>query len=266
MEASTQSVQRAIIQNALAQIRGERTGFHYFNELLVQQFVRGHLVRVVPDTMVVLGDLADRPRTCYQPEDEVPLFWVLEYVSASSPNNKEYTDKRQRYEEDLQVPYYLIYDPEAAPFILSLYHYEGAGYQLVKANEQGRFPIPELKLEVGLVDGWTRLWFQGRLLPLTEELAARMKIVEREIEELTRANQQLTQDKKRLTEDKKELTKANEDLEAGLRQRDERLTALAMALRPVVEQRARQAGRQDILDALSAADPDTLTRWLTELS
>jgi Uma2 family endonuclease len=285
MEATTQSVQRALIENALGQIAEQRPDFHYFNELLVQQFVRGHLVQVVPDATVILGDLKDHRRSCYQPEMELPLFWVLEYVSPSG-RNTEYMEKRQCYEQDLKVPYYLIHDPEAAPLVLCLYHYEGSGYQLVKANEHDRFPIPELNVEIGVVDGWARLWFQGELLLPTGELAARMREVQRRNLELTETNKGLTQANQQLTKRTEELTKTttelakttaeltktNEnllhkttDLEATVRQRDERWMALAVVLRGLVEPRARQAGRLDILEALLTADPDTLTRWLTEL-
>lgn len=50
----------------------------------------------------------------------------------------------------------------------------------VKPNAQRRWPIPELELEVGLLNGWVRIWYQGRLLPLPADL-------QRELDETQRA-------------------------------------------------------------------------------
>ncbi|HXG11209.1 MAG TPA: hypothetical protein VNK04_15735, partial [Gemmataceae bacterium] len=37
-------------------------------------------------------------------------------------------------------------------------------------NRQGRYPIRELDVEVGLLEGWVRFWYEGELLPLPAEL------------------------------------------------------------------------------------------------
>ena len=43
-------------------------------------------------------------------------------------------------------------------------------YSAVPPNAAGRRAIPELELEVALLDGWVRYWFRGELLPLPGDL------------------------------------------------------------------------------------------------
>jgi Uma2 family endonuclease len=326
MEATRQSIQREIVHTGLAILKLRKRIVNYFGELLVQQQVGGDLVQVVPDTMVILGELEERDRSSYEPQEEEPVFLVVEYVSPSDPY-KEYTTKRRDYEK-MQVPYYLVCDPEAAPLVLCLYRHTGEEYALVPANAEGRFAIPELGLEFGLIDGWARLWLDGQLLPLTAELQAQADELQRQLQdsrkaneklgqkateleqktteleqktteleqktteleqantelqqtttelqqanteleqkttELQQANTGLQQANTELEQKTTELQQKTTELEEELRQRDERIDALAAALRPLVEARARQAGRQDVLDALPGADAATLTRWLAEL-
>ena len=66
------------------------------------------------------------------------------------------------------MPYCLIFFPEEQD--LQLYHLESGRYRPVPANTHGRHAIPELELEVGLLDGWVRFWYQGEILLLVEEM------------------------------------------------------------------------------------------------
>jgi hypothetical protein len=186
--------------------------------------------------MVVVGDVAERERSNWAVELETaPIFMTLEYVSPTN-RRKDYKDSYEKYEKELKVPYYLTVDHERHD--LRLHRLDGDDYVRVPAGANGRHPIPELELEVGWLDGWARFWHRGALLPITKEL-----------EQQLRATQQ-------------ELGKRDEQL----RQRDEQIAAIVQALRPLVESRARQAGRQDILDRLPlTTDSAQLTRWLTEL-
>jgi Uma2 family endonuclease len=240
METTHQSIQRKITLESFDLLRERLPHFHFFSELAVQYLIEGELCRVVPDCMVILGDLPIHHRSCYQPQQELPLFWTLEFVSRSNWE-RDYKTKRECYERELKVPWYLMYDPEEQPpFRLTLYRHAGdAGYQLVSPNAAGRLEIPPLELEVGLVGEWARFWYRGELLGLPAE-------VEQE-------RDQARQDADRL---KKELDRQHAANEA-----------LVACLRPLVEERARRAGRQDILAALPAtADPDTFRRWLEELA
>src|SRR5207248_848162 len=77
---------------------------------------------------------------------------------------------------------------------LSLYHHTGKKYVSVKPNHRGRCAIPELELEVGLLDEWVRYWHKGKLLPLPADF-------QRELDEtklaLERERQLLAREKKR---------------------------------------------------------------------
>src|SRR5262249_54017627 len=95
-------------------------------------------------------------------------FLTLEYISPAS-HRKDYHESFRKYEHELRVPYCLLFHPERQD--LQLHHLEGESYQRVPANAQGHYPIPELELEVGLLDGWVRFWHRGELLPLPADLA-----------------------------------------------------------------------------------------------
>jgi Uma2 family endonuclease len=88
-------------------------------------------------------------------------FWVLEYVSKNSAR-KDYEDNFAKYEQELKVPYYLLFYPDNQE--LTLYHLSRRRYRAVVPNGQGRCAIPQVNMEVALVDGWVRFWYQGNLL------------------------------------------------------------------------------------------------------
>jgi hypothetical protein len=92
---------------------------------------------------------------------------VLEYVSKGS-KRKDYEENHRKYERELRVPYYLVFPSHAQR--LTLYHHNGRRYVTVKANEHGRYAIPELELELGLLDGWVRYWYKSQFLPLPAEM------------------------------------------------------------------------------------------------
>lgn len=168
MEAIPQSTQRRITVESLDLLHSRRSEVQVFNELLIQYFHKGRLRRVVSDNMVRLSREPVRTGTSFNVElEEDQPFLVLEYVSPAS-HRKDYHDSFRKYERELCVPYCLMFYPEKQD--LRLYHLEDARYQSVQANAQGRYAIPELDLEVGLLDGWVRFWHRGELLPLPADL------------------------------------------------------------------------------------------------
>jgi len=194
MEATPQATQREITLSSLALVKARRPDVQVFNELLVQYPRRGKRKpgQVVPDNMVVLTDQPTRAVTSYN----VPLepdrpFWMLEYVSKGS-RRKDYEDSFQKYERELKVPYYLVFYPDAGE--LTLYRHNKRKYVTVKPDEHGRYAIPELDLEAGILDGWVRFWHKGELLTLpadldaarreADELRKRLEAAERELAEL----------------------------------------------------------------------------------
>jgi Uma2 family endonuclease len=174
MEATPQATQREIVLESLALVKARRPEVHVFNELLVQYPLRGKRRpgQVVPDNMVVIHDTPLKVEGSY----DVPLqparpFWMLEYVSKSN-RRKDYDDNRRKYEKELKVKYYLLFVPDQEEMVL--FRHNGRRFVTQVPNEQGRVAIPELDLELGLLDGWVRFWFRGELLPLPGDLLQQM--------------------------------------------------------------------------------------------
>jgi Uma2 family endonuclease len=199
MEATPQGTQRKITLESLDLLDLRRPDVHVFNELLVQYPRRGRSKpgQVVPDNMVVLTTQPIRAESSYNvPLEPARPFWVLEYVSKTN-RRKDYEDNFRKYERELKVPYYLVFHPEAGE--LTLYRHNKRKYVTVKATTQGRLPIQELDLEVGLLEGWVRFWYQGELLPLPVDLQRDLDATRRELQEARQEAIQL-QDRLRAAE------------------------------------------------------------------
>jgi len=170
-----------------------------FSELLVQ-YPHGREPRphqVVPDNMVVLHDTPLKVEGSFDiPMQPAGPFWVLEYVFKNS-ERKDYDDSFYKYEQELKVPYYLIFHPEEQE--LTLFRHTKRKYVSVKPNEHGRLAVPELDLEVGLLGGWCRFWYRGELLPLPADLLRDLEEARRKVEEekqrADRAEQRAEQEK-----------------------------------------------------------------------
>src|SRR5262249_15186617 len=130
----------------------------------------GVLSRVVPDNMVRICDQPVLTKGSFNLELEpVGPLMVLEWVSDSS-EGKDYEESFDKYEQELHVPYCLTYHPDKQD--LRVYRQAKGRYELIAANAHGRYPIPELELEIGMLDGWVRFWHRGELLGLPADLQA----------------------------------------------------------------------------------------------
>lgn len=168
MEATPQATQREITLESLALVKVQRPDIQVFNELLVQYPINAHVAKVVPDNMVVLSDEPILATGSYNlPFEQVSPFWVLEYVSEGTPR-KDYHDNFQKYQDELKVPYYLLFRPDNLD--VQLHHHNGFQYERVRPNADGRLSIPNLEIEIALLGGWVRFWYQSELLPLPAEL------------------------------------------------------------------------------------------------
>jgi Uma2 family endonuclease len=170
MEATPQARQREITLESLALVRAQRADFHLFNELLVQYPLprKKKPGQVVPDNMVVLHPGPLNPEGSYDvPLQPAPPFWVLEYVSKGN-SRMDYEDNMHKYEQELKVPYFLLFYPEHQELILNCH--TGERYRTVLPNEQGRYAIPEIEVEMAILDKWVRFWYRGELLPLPGEM------------------------------------------------------------------------------------------------
>ena len=170
MEAYAQGKQREITLESFALVHAARPDVQCFNEILVQyprprqkrpgQVVPDNFVVIHPEPVVVRGNFSTHVQTAR-------LHLVLEYVSKQS-ERKDYDDNFKRYERGLKVPYYLLFYPDNDE--LTVFRLGRERYASVAPNAAGRLPIPELELEVALLDGWARFWFRGKLLPLPGDL------------------------------------------------------------------------------------------------
>ena len=177
MESTDQSTQREITLESLALVRAVRPDFQVFSELLIQYPIstkkKRTPERVVPDNMVVIWpEPLTGLKAFHTPLQPVLPTMVMEYVSASN-RRKDYDDNFRRYRDDLHVPFYLLFEPENQS--LNVFHLEDGKYVEIAENDAGHLAIPELELEVGLIDGWVRYWHRGALLSLPGELLNQLR-------------------------------------------------------------------------------------------
>jgi Uma2 family endonuclease len=204
MEATAQATQRTITLESFDLVHARRPDIQHFNELLVQYPLakrRGKkkIGQVVPDNMVVVCEQPIKAEGSFDvPLQPVGPFLVLDCVSRHN-KRKDYEQSFAKYEQELKVPYYLTFYPDDQE--LTLYRHNGEKYVTVLPNEQGRYGIAELELEVALHEGWVRYWFRGELLPLPADLQrdldeARQQLREaiRRAEEAERARLALEQE------------------------------------------------------------------------
>jgi Uma2 family endonuclease len=207
LEATAQATQREITLESLALVKARRPDVQVFNELLVQYPQRRppQPRQIVPDNMVIVWPEPIQASGSFDlPLQPTGPFWVFEYVSKHN-KRKDYEKSFQKYERALKVPYYLLFYPDNQE--LTLFHHTAKKYRTVPPNEHGRYPIPELEMEVGLLDGWVRFWYQGELLPLPADL-------QRDLDETQR---QLREEKRRADREKRRADRQEQRAEEAAR-------------------------------------------------
>jgi len=154
-----------------------------------------------PDWFLVLGVepmLEGEWRRSYVLWQEVisPLI-VVEYFSGDGAEERDRTPFEGKfwvYEKGIKATYYAILDGMRGTLDLHARH--GDGYRPVQANAAGRYPIPELGVELGLwhatlegTTGWyMRPWdaATGEMLPSHDEDRARVGEAERVADDMRR--------------------------------------------------------------------------------
>jgi Uma2 family endonuclease len=183
MESTPSATQRTITLESFDLIRAARPEVHCFNELLIQYPVTNihDIARVVPDNMVVVYDGPIRAKGSFNvPFEQARPFLILEYVSEQN-RRKDYVDNMRRYEKDLRVPYYLLFEPDKRHVLLFKLSAGKKKYVSVRPNADDRLEVPELELEIGMLDEWVRFWFRGKLLPLPADLAKELEETRRRL-------------------------------------------------------------------------------------
>jgi len=152
--------------------------------------VNGATVVKAPDWLYVpqVNPLPGVIRRSYTPNLEgAPVAVVMEFLSETdvgeySSRPKTPYGKFYFYEQILQVPTYVIYDPYALN--LEVRYLENGSYVLQSPNAEGRFWIPQLELFIGIWRGerlqqtinWLRWWDRtGNLLLWNSERAEQEK-------------------------------------------------------------------------------------------
>jgi Uma2 family endonuclease len=267
MEVTPQATQRKITVESFDLIHEARPDVQCFNELLVQYPKAGEDPdkpgQVVPDNMVVVHREPIKALTNFatllQPAGP---FLVMEYVSKHS-KRKDYEVSYEKYEKELKVPYYLAFYPDADE--LTLFQLRDGKYQAVHPNAAGRYAIPELELEVALLDGWMRYWFRGQLLPLPGDLLRQLNAVRMQLEsartQLNAAQSKLTATQGKLTATEQQLTAKTGELTAAKTE----LTAAKTELTAAQEKLNAEAAAKAEAERRAAAAEAELARLREEL-
>ncbi|MBE9198260.1 MULTISPECIES: Uma2 family endonuclease [unclassified Nodularia (in: cyanobacteria)] len=167
----------------------EISGFIQPQMLIASNFglcatINGQLILKAPDWLYVPSVnqvLSDRKSYTPNLQGDVPAV-VMEFLSDTE--GEEYSVKRTYppgkwffYEQILQVPVYVIFDPNGG--LLEFYQLENGRYELKQPDENGRHWISAINLFLGTWQGikeartgyWLRWWDQeGNLLPWAVEL------------------------------------------------------------------------------------------------
>ncbi len=175
--------------------------------------VNGELVIKAPDwlyvpnvkeQLAVRAQPTLRERNSYTPnlEGDVPLL-VMEFLSETEGG--EYSIKPTYppgkwffYEQILQVPIYIIFEPKAG--LLELYRLQNGKYELEQPDENGRHWLPEIDLYLGIWTGtktdrngyWLRWWNQSAaILPwAVEQIEAERQRAEQESQRADREREE----------------------------------------------------------------------------
>jgi Uma2 family endonuclease len=123
-------------------------------------------------------------------EGVAPLL-ILEYVSGAGGEERDRTPQEGKfwvYENRIRAAYYGIYDPNEAT--MEMHGLHGAQYVRLEPNEQGRFHLERLDVQLGVWRGafggfeapWLRWWdARGNLLLTGTEKAERFAAKLREL-------------------------------------------------------------------------------------
>lgn len=145
----------------------------------------------VPDVPPLKGDKPRRSFVMW--DEEAAPFVVLEYASGNGSEERDRTPNVGKfwiYERQIRPAYYGIFSYDSGR--IEMYKYAGRRFELQSPNERGRYPIPEMGLELGVWTGrfaemelpWMRWYYpDGTLLPTGSERAAEAT---RERDEATR--------------------------------------------------------------------------------
>lgn len=202
----------------------EIAGFIKPEMLIVSNFglcatVNGEIVVKAPDWLYIPSVkevLPERRSYTSYLEGEFPLI-VMEFLSHN--DGGEYSVKRSYppgkwffYEQVLQVPIYVIFEPDAG--LLEFYELKNDRYQLTLPDENGRHWIENMGLFLGIWQSekegrngyWLRWWDKnGNLLPWgLEQIAKEKEVAEQERQRAEREPERAEQERQRAEQEREE--------------------------------------------------------------
>ncbi len=205
--------------------------------------INGEFIAKAPDWVYIpsVKDIIMK-RPSYTPhlEGDIPLI-VMEFIS--NQDGEEYNEEKTYppgkwffYEQILQVPIYVIFDPDGG--LLEYYQLEHERYELKLPDENGRHWIPEMGLFLGTWRGqkatttgyWLRWWDQeGNLLPWgVEKLELERQRIQLERQRAEQEYQRAEQERQRAEQEQQRAEQERQRAEQE-RQEKERLIAYLKA-------------------------------------
>ncbi len=174
-------------------------------------------------------------RRSYTPhtEGDLPLI-VMEFISETEGGeysvNPHYPyGKWYFYEQILQIPFYVIFQPDEG--ILECYRLENGRYQSQNSNENGLYWLEEMNLFLGVWEGqkvdrsgyWLRWWDSaGNLLPwATERIELERQQAELERQRADQECQRADQERQRADQECQRADQEHQEKEELLKQLNE---------------------------------------------
>jgi hypothetical protein len=151
---------------------------------------------------------------------------AIEFVSGDGSEEHDRTPKTGKfwvYEQGIIARYYAIFDAFHGP-TLEVYQLKNERYERMRPNRRGHFPIPELKVELGMLEGrygnldatWLRFFDSaGHLLPNDmEQIAAAEVTIERERLDASKERRRAEKEAQRADQAAKDLSELHARMKA----------------------------------------------------
>ena len=189
----------AVLKAVLALIWQNRQDWFFGIDMGIYANTESPQTAIVPDGFLSLGvprfkpEYAKRGRPSYVLWEEEGIVPVLVLEIISSTYREEYTRKLEEY-RDLEVLYYVIYDPEAfQPKHKRLEVFRLVEGEYLSMSSEAPVWLPEIDLGIGRaeleINGWQREWLfwfseAGERYPVPEEYQRyRAEVAEQQVEQ-----------------------------------------------------------------------------------
>ncbi len=176
---------------------------------------------IAPDTLLCCSQPPMVKRTYFAWEENAQLDLVMEFSSFST-RREDHHKKKRIYEQILQVPYYVIFDPYG--IYLNAWHLRDRRYIPLEPDEQGYYYLMDLNLYLAIENNNSLRFFNSARKPLltTGELGLQQAEQERRQKE-----QERRQKEEALKREEQERRQKEEALQQAEQERQQKEEALA---------------------------------------